>query len=98
MDNSYYSGYQLTDSVYAYDLSADDIFILDACIAMVSNRWTIRETARNTCFSKSTLHKHIHSSLPRISYELYGCVVSLLRENETRKFGGVNFGKRRTKN
>lgn len=95
MDSTYFYGYQLEGGVYTFDLSTKELALLTTCCELVDNKWTLDEASVNSCIPKSTLHRHIHNKLPKLSSELYSCVVRVLRTNETYKFGGINFGKRR---
>lgn len=83
MTGDYYKGYQVNDTVNLLELSSKETNLLDACVYMVSCRSTIRKTAENFCISKSTLHRNIHDKLPSICYELYRCVLSILKSNST---------------
>lgn len=95
MDINYYNNYLLDDTLHNYDLTESQKRMLDACLFLVDNRCTIRKAAVNHGISKSNLHWWIHKHLPKVSYELYAVVVRTLRFNETKRFGGVNFGKYR---
>lgn len=78
---SYYKGY-LLDDMQNYELTNSDIDLLDACIWLVDNSCSIRNTADNCNISRSTLHRHIHQKLRCISLELYQCVCRVLRHNQ----------------
>ena len=82
-----YEGYFL-DGNSRYDLSNDDILLLDACIWLVDNRASIRVTAKNMGFSKSSFHRSIHRRLRRLSNELYGCVEKQIRVNALHRTSG----------
>ena len=77
---NYYRNYQL-DSLTEFDLSQADMNLLDACIWMVDNRATIRCTASNCGFTRSTLHRLIHTRLKNLSFELYQCVMRVINNN-----------------
>lgn len=98
MDSTYFYGYQLEGGIYTFDLSMKELALLMACCELVDNKWTLDQASANSCIPRSTLHRHIHNKLPKLSHELYKCVVRVMKENETYKFGGVNFGKRRKGN
>lgn len=85
MDDCYFLGYELSDGLCRYDLTPYEESILDACAMLVDHKLTIREAADNCCFPKSTLHTLIHTKLPKLSYELYRCVLTVLKDNKTRK-------------
>lgn len=97
MDRSYYSQY-LLDDMHSWELSERQKAMLDACIFLADNKCTIRCAASNSNISKSYLHYYIHKKLPCISYELYSVVLRVLKFNETKKIGGVNFGKYKHRN
>ena len=78
---SYYNGY-LLDDVYSWELTVEDKEFLNACIWLIDNASSIRNTATNFCISKSTLHSNIHSKLPKLSYELYNLVKRQLKINK----------------
>ena len=80
MDSRYYSGY-LLDDIQNWELSEPDKQLLDACILMVDNKYTIRETAKNSNYSRSTFHRLIHTRLRKLSYELYRCVFHIINSN-----------------
>lgn len=77
-DINYYMGYLLDDGLCNFELTDDDRKLLDACIWMIDNKASIRCTAANQCMNKSTLHKHIHTKLNKLSYELYTYVIRVL--------------------
>lgn len=86
MDNGMYQykGYQL-DSLMVFELTERDMQLLDACIFLTDNDWSIRITAENTGYSKSSLHRYIHSKLRKLSYELYKCTVRVLINHNKNK-------------
>lgn len=80
MENQYYEGY-LLDDIYQWELSDADKKLLDASIWLVDNRATIRQTAQNNMYSKSTLHRLILTRLRMLSSELYKCVQNILNDH-----------------
>ena len=80
MENQYYEGY-LLDDIYQWELSDADKKLLDASIWLVDNRETITQTAQNNMYSKSTLHRLIHTRLRILSSELYKCVQNILNDH-----------------
>ena len=92
MEYCYYHGY-LLDDIQSYELSTEQTKLLDACIWMVDNRSTIRYTASNCGYSKSTLHLKIHSECRKLSSELYKCVCNIFKYNKRnyrRRYHGRN--------
>jgi hypothetical protein len=84
-----YNGYSLDDNI-KYDLSDKDRDLLDACIYLVDNRSSIRVTAKNYGYRKSSLHRYIHLRLPKLSHELFGLVKIQMNVNyEHRSKGRV---------
>lgn len=79
-----WKGYQL-DSLMVFDLTEQDVHLLDACIFLVDNNYSIRKTAENVGYSKSTLHRRIHMNLRRLSYELYRCTLIVLNNHKKNK-------------
>ena len=94
MDSQYYQGY-LLDDLHAWEIDANEREMFDACIFIVDNKCTIRNASLNCGISKSSLHRWIHSRLPKYSFELYNVVKSVLAFNLTKSIGGVNFAKYR---
>lgn len=94
MEDNYYSSYLLDDTL-VWELTESQLKMLDACLFLVDNRCTIRYSAANCSVTKSYLHFWIHHKLPSISSELYHVVVRILKFNETKKIGGINFDKYR---
>lgn len=76
-----FRGYELEK----YIISEKEWNILDASYWMVFNHATIRKTAENTNFSKSTLHYQIHHELKYLSPELYNAVKKQMKENMDRR-------------
>lgn len=74
---NYYEGY-LLDDLTCYDLTDDDKLLLEASIWLVEHKSTIVSTAENFNYSKSTLHRLIHTRLNHLSDELYRCVCRIL--------------------
>lgn len=81
----YYEGYEI-DCKGFYLLDYKERKVLDACIWMVDNRATIRETARNCGYSPSTLWRRIHKECRYLSTELYDRVCHQIKENKS-KYG-----------
>lgn len=81
----YYEDYQITKEYYL--LSKEEIKVLDACIWMVENRTSIRVTAKNCGYSKSTLHRRIHNECKELSLELYNLVKVQMKINIEKKRG-----------
>lgn len=77
----YYCGWLLGDTVNMWDLTDSDKRLLDAAIYQVDNKSTIRDTARNFNFTRSTYHRLIHTRLKLLSYELYQSVFAVLFNN-----------------
>ncbi len=77
--DDYFNGYRLDISHYL--LEDEDLKLINACIWMVDNRSTIRETAKNNEFSTTTLWRRIHNKLPSLSSELHNSVIKRLKLN-----------------
>ena len=75
-----YSNYSL-DGITVYDLTLRQAKLLDACIFLVDNNTSLRTTARYTSFSKSTIHRFIHTELRSVSFELYKCAKRVLNSH-----------------
>ena len=60
-----YSNYSL-DGITVYDLTLRQAKLLDACIFLVDNNTSLRTTARNTSYSKSTI-RVLNSHLSKYS-------------------------------
>lgn len=95
--SDYYEGYQLTDGVHDYMLDDLERVLLDACIFLVENKSDIRKTSKNFCFSKSALHRRIHSKLPGLSYELYQLTIRQLNINLARSIEYIRTSRRSKK-
>lgn len=94
-ENYTYGGYEL-DNVPTWNLTKQEIVLLDTCIYLVDNGCTLRQAARDSGnYATSTLRRHIHTKLRTLSFELYKCVCRVLKHNETKKIGGVNFVRRK---
>ena len=74
----YYQNYEIPEKDY---LSNEELHVLYACCWMVDNRSTIRETAVNCDYSRSTLWRRIHNECRQLSPELYRCVVRQMQKN-----------------
>lgn len=81
MDINYYNGY-LLDNITIYDMCNRDKKLMDACAWMIDNHTSIRKTAENFDYSRSTFHRHIHQFLPTLSSEMYTAVLRLLLEGK----------------
>lgn len=90
-DKLYFRGYEIESMESPFFILTDKEYdLLDACYWMVENKATIRKTAENTDFSKSTLHYQIHHELKYLSPELYDAVKKQMKENidrRRRKYG-----------
>ena len=75
-----YNNYSL-DGITVYDLTLRQAKLLDACIFLVDNNTSLRTTARNTSYSKSTIHRFIHTELRSVSFELYECAKRVLNSH-----------------
>lgn len=67
-----------------------DCLAVDFAYFMIDNKSTMRKTAKRFKVSKSTVHKYIHTRLPRIDIVLYEKVMKLIKWNseEKHKRGG----------
>lgn len=75
-----YEGYEV-DCGTIYELDSRRLRVLDAAVFLVDHNATIRNTAANVGYCKSTLHKHIHTILKSTSYELYQCTCRVLNNH-----------------
>lgn len=73
-----YKGYAL--DVSRWDLTSNELIILDTCVYFVDNKYSIRKTASNLGISKSTVHRYLHRCRS-LSYDLYGCVKKVIKEH-----------------
>ena len=78
----YYQNYEIPEKDY---LSNEELHVLYACCWMVDNRSTIRETAVNCGYSRSTFWRRIHNECRQLSPELYRCVVRQMQKNLKRR-------------
>ena len=78
----YYQNYEIPEKDY---LSSEELHVLYACCWMVDNRSTIRETAVNCDYSRSTLWRRIHNECRQLSPELYRSVVRQMQKNLKRR-------------
>ena len=78
----YYQNYEIPEKD---QLSNEELHVLYACCWMVDNRSTIRETAVNCEYSRSTLWRRIHNECRQLSPELYRCVVRQMQKNLKRR-------------
>ena len=78
----YYQNYEIPEKDY---LSNEELHVLYACCWMVDNCSTIRETAENCDYSRSTLWRRIHNECRQLSPELYRCVVRQMQKNLERR-------------
>lgn len=83
--NDYYNNYQL-DGVAVWELNENVITLLDACIFLVDNAYSLRIVERNTGISRSKLSRFINRQLRNISFELYQCCKQQLRKNKSKYF------------
>lgn len=81
MDINCYNGY-LLDDMTVFDLTGHQKRLMDACAWMIDNHASIRKTAANFEYPKSTFHRHIHQILPMVSSEMYQVIVRLLLEGK----------------
>lgn len=73
-----YMGYEIEGKDY---VNSKELALLNACFWMVDNKETIRKTAENCYFAKSTLHYQIHHSLKYLSPDLYNEVKKQMKKN-----------------
>lgn len=63
--------------------------IEERCIKLgkyvVENKATVRETAKNFCVSKSTVHKDITEKLSKVDFSLYEEVEKILQLNKSER-------------
>lgn len=83
--NDYYNNYQL-DGVAVWELNKSLITLLDACIFLIDNAYSLRVVERNTGISRSKLSRFINHQLRSISFELYQCCKQQLRKNKSKYF------------
>lgn len=83
--NDYYNNYQL-DGVAVWELNENVITLLDACIFLIDNAYSLRIVERNTGISRSKLSRFINHQLRSISFELYQCCKQQLRKNKSKYF------------
>lgn len=83
--NDYYNNYQL-DGVAVWELNENIITLLDACIFLIDNAYSLRIVERNTGISRSKLSRFINHRLRSISFELYQCCKQQLRKNKSKYF------------
>ena len=88
-DLNEYRGYML--SGFSYELTDQDMNLLDTCIWIVDNNASIRQASKNWGYSTTTLHRYIHRRLKRLSWELYRCTLHVLKTHT----GGRRQGKGR---
>lgn len=81
----YYEGYEIT--VPKYELNKEETHVLEACVWLVDNRTTIRQTAINMEYSPTTFWRRIHNRCKELSPELYKVVCRQLKENHLRGMG-----------
>lgn len=74
-----YNNYQL--DVPEWELSEIYKRILDCGCYIADYKTSIRGCAREFGISKSQLHRDIHEKLKKLSYELYQCVIRVLKDN-----------------
>lgn len=81
----YYNDRYLLD-VFKWDLTDRDYEVLSWGDYIVDNKCSIRYASCNLGVAKSTLHENLHKKLPKLSFELYECVVRQLSKNYKRYF------------
>ena len=81
----YYRGYML-DDICSYDLTDHEKMILDNACMLVDENWSLRTLSRNVGRSRSQLSRDFQRPLRNLSYELYGCVKRVLRNNSDKYF------------
>ncbi len=74
-----YKGYTLDYDIWTLDEHEKEI--LDEGVLLVDNHWSIRQLAENICKSKSQVHRDLHR-IKSLSYDLYGCIRRILKQNE----------------
>lgn len=87
-----YGGYEITKLNFLLD--EEEIKCIEACIFMVENKTSIRATAKNCCYRKSTFHRRIHSMCRDLSPELYEVVKRQMKENLKKRGCRRNWKKR----
>ena len=81
----YYDGYML-DNVCNYELTDLEKEILDNAIILVNQNWSLRKLSKNVGRSRSQLSRDFQKPLKRLSYDLYGCVRKVLKNNSDKYF------------
>ena len=77
--NLYYENYQL-DEIMPYEpLDPEDEKLLNASVLIADYNFSIRQSAKNSGYSKSQLHRLIHSELRKLSFELHQVVLKRLK-------------------
>lgn len=79
-----YKGYKIEGKDWIDD---KELALLCACYWMVDNRATIRQTAENCNFARSTLDYKIHKKLKFLCPDLYQAVCHQMKEN-MKRWGG----------
>ena len=82
-----YCGYSL-DSKSRAELNSSELNLLDACIWLVENKSSLRDTGKNWSFSKSYLHRRVHSDVKSLSPDLYSAVKRRLKINSSHRCRG----------
>lgn len=77
--DAYIQGYLI--DIPIYDLTEKQEKLLDVCICMIDNNWSLRETADNMNVPKSTISDFIHKELSSISLELYQLCVRQFKKH-----------------
>lgn len=79
-----FGDYELNDS-RGWDLEEEEMHVLRACIWMVDNKTTIRETAKNWEYSPTTFWRRIHKECKELSPDLYSRVCHQILINLERR-------------
>lgn len=75
----FFRGYELER---CFVLNEEEYRFLEACYWMIDNKETIRETAKNCDYAKSTLHYKIHNELKSLSSEMYRRICKIMKSNK----------------
>ena len=85
-----YNGYELNDGYESYRLDKKDKECLNLGIAIIEEHYSIRQCAKEGIigYSKSHIHRIIHSEIKDMSSEMYRLVKKQLKINSKHKMGG----------
>lgn len=75
----YFDDFEISKS--RYELSEEEKHTLGACIWMIDNRSTIRETAKNCDYAPTTFWRRIHYKCKYLSPEIYKLVCKQMHAN-----------------